>query len=166
MRDAERSKKVFICSNSRRWQGASCYLLAMCLLCVQGCRSTSEPGDRAIASVLISGNTPGQIRDAALEVFTANGYKTVDSSPGNLVFEKPGGHMTNFTYGSWLGDDPLWIRVKASILPAGEMTYRFGCSAFLVKDKGGSTEEQSPLGRVHRRSYQKLLDEVAVRFQR
>ncbi|HZR19310.1 MAG TPA: hypothetical protein VFE51_18625 [Verrucomicrobiae bacterium] len=166
MRDAKTSKNLFIWTRSRRWQGASCCLLAICLLLVQGCRSTSEPGDHAIASVRISGNTPGQIRDAAVEVFTANGYKTVDPSPGHLVFEKPGGHMTNFTYGSWLGDDPLWIRIKAAVLPAGEMTYRFECSVFLVKDKGGSTEEQSPLGRVHRRSYQKMLDEIAARFQR
>lgn len=117
-----------------------------------------------MASVLISGNTPGQIRDAAVEVFSAHGFKNMDSDPSNLIFEKPGGHMANISYGSWLGDDPVWLRVQAIIQPAGEMSWRLGCSVFVVRDRGGSTEKQTELSRVHKHSYQKLLEEIAARF--
>ena len=141
--------------------------LIACLLLyagAAGCRSTEKSAAERFASVVISGNTPGQIRDATMEVFGRNGYKTVDSSPGNLVFEKQGSHMNNFVYGSWLSDDPVWIRVKAAIVPAGEMRYRLQCAAYMVRDKDGSTEEQLALTHVHHGAYQKMLDEVAERF--
>ena len=129
-----------------------------------GCSSTEKTATGGFASVVISGNTPGQIRDVAVAVFGENGYKTVDSSPDNLVFEKQGSHMNNFVYGSWLSDEPVYIRVKAAVLPAGEMRSRLECRAYMVRDAGGSTEEQLNLSNVHKGTYQKLLDEVAKRL--
>jgi hypothetical protein len=149
---------------SRIGLGVRCVMVA-CLLLMMGCRST-EKSPKPFASVTITGNTPGQIREAATDVFHSNGYHASEPAPGKLLFEKRGGAMSNFAYGSWLGDDPVWIRVKALIMPAGEMTYRLQCSAFMVRDRGGATEEEVALTRLHHGSYQKLLDEVANRLTR
>jgi hypothetical protein len=140
--------------------------LAVCLLTMVGCKSAEKNGSAGFASVVLSGNTPGQIRDAAVDVFGADGYTAAQKDPGNLIFEKKGGGMNNFAYGSWLADDPVWIRVKAAVVPAGDMTFRLQCSAFMVRDKGGVTEEEVRLTRIHRGRYQKLLDQVVKRFER
>jgi hypothetical protein len=147
---------------SHRTAAARCLLIASLLL-LSACRSTDQNGPTPLASVLISGNTPGQIRDAAGEVFLANGYKVRESPDGTMIFDKPGGSMSNFAYGSW-GGDPVWIRVKASVLPAGEMKNKLQCAAFVVKDRNGSTEEEITLSHIHSGPYQKLLDQVAARF--
>jgi len=72
--------------------------------------------------------------------------------------------MNEIAYGNWLGDIPVWVRVKASIISAGEMTYRLQCQAFMVRDKGTGAEEEVALGALHRGSYQKLMDKVAQRL--
>ena len=140
-------------------------LLICCLACASGCRSAGAHSAGGFASVVISGNTPGQIRDAAVEVFARDGYiATQKDDPGNLVFEKEGSKMSNFAYGNWMGDTPIWMRVKAAIVPAGEMRSRLQCHAFLVRDRGSAAEEELPVSRLHRGQYQKLLEEVAQRF--
>ncbi len=140
-------------------------MLITSLLVLSACRSTeTTTGPTPLASVLITGNTPGQIRTVTTDVFRENGFKAVESDTGPMVFEKQGGSMSNFAYGSWWGDDPIWVRVKASVVPAGEMTYRLQCIALVVRDRNGSTEEELSLSRLHHHSYQKLLDEVARRF--
>lgn len=131
-----------------------------------GCRSTDEPVSASFASVLLSGNTPGQIRDATVAVFVDNGYKARQTGPDAMVFEKEGSRMSNFAYGSWLGDSPVWIRVKASAVPTGEMKCRLSCTAYLVRDIGSAAEEELPVSHLHRGPYQKLLDEVARRLAR
>jgi hypothetical protein len=145
-------------------RAAASFLLITSLLLLSACRSTEKIGPTPLASVMISGNTPGQIRDATTDVFHANGFKASDSGSGPMLFEKQGGSISNFAYGSWWADDPVWIRVKASVVPAGEMNYRLQCFAFVVRDKNGSTEEELQLTQLHHHSYQKLLDEVARRF--
>jgi hypothetical protein len=118
----------------------------------------------SFASVTITGNTPGQIGDAAVEVFKNDGYKVAQRNSDRLVFEKEGTKMNNFAYGSWIGDTPVWVRVKGSIVPAGEMTFRLQCTAYMVRDIGGSTEEEIAVSGLHRGQYQKLLDEVAKKL--
>lgn len=145
-------------------RAAATILLIASLLLLSACRSTEHSGPKPLASVLISGNTPGQIRDAATDVFRANGFKVSESANGTLLCEKPGGSMNNFAYGSWLTDDPVWIRVKASVVPAGELNNRLQCFAFVVRDRNGATEEEISLSHLHHGRYQKLLDEVAARF--
>lgn len=141
------------------------WLTALCLIS-SGCRSTEKSGDGPFAAVLISGNTPGQIRDAAVEVFVGNGFKSIATAPTDMVFEKQASRMSNFAYGSWLGDDPVLVRVKAAVIPVGEMKFRLECTAYLVRDRGGATEEQIPVSRMHRGTYQKMVDQVAQRFSR
>ncbi len=146
-------------------QLAMLLFLVTCLLSTSGCSSTKTTPSGGFASVIISGNTPGQIRDAAIAVFYHNGYIATRKDPGNLVFEKQGSGMNNFAYGSWLGDTPVWIRVKAAILPQGQMTCRLECRAYMVRDRGGATEEEIAVTKLHKGQYQKLLDEVVKKFQ-
>lgn len=143
-----------------------CRLLLLApLLLLAGCHTTEKKGPSPLASVVITGNTPGQIQDAAIDVFRAKGFKEREQGPGRVVFEKLGGSMNNLAYGSWLGDDPVWIRIKASVVPLGEMKYELQCFGFIVTDKNGAMEEEKPLSRVHHRTYQKVLDDVASRFE-
>jgi hypothetical protein len=131
-----------------------------------GCHSTDSSSPARFASVVISGNTPGQIRDAAMEVFGDNGYRAASTDPSAMVFEKEGSSMNNFAYGSWLGDSRVWIRVKAGIIMTGERRNLLECTAFLVRDIGSAAEEELPVRGMHRGQYQKLLDQVASRLNR
>jgi hypothetical protein len=139
-------------------------LVAFCLVAASGCRSTDKSASGGFASVMISGNTPGQIRNKTVEVFRADGYKVARSDPDHMIFEKEGSGMNNFAYGNWVGDTLVWVRVKASVVAAGEMTFRLQCRAYIVRDIGGSTEEEIPLSGFRKGPYQKLLEEVARRF--
>ncbi len=139
--------------------------VAFCMLSSLGCQSTDKPASASFASVVISGNTPGQIRDAAVAVFSAKGYKVTQTDPAGLVFEKEANRMNNFAYGSWLGDAPVWARVKAAIVPMGEMAFRLQCHAYMVRDRGSSTEEEAALSSLRKGPYQKLLEEIAARFK-
>jgi len=142
-----------------------CFLIG-CLISGLSCRSTDEAASSGLASVTISGNTPGQIREAATDVFLRNGYQVARTDPATLVFEKQGSGMSNFAYGNWLGDEPIWMRVKVNIVPAGEMTFRLQCSAYIVRDRGGATEEELAVSKVRKGKYKKLLEEVARQFTR
>ena len=136
-------------------------IYALCVLGCLGCQSTDKPASASFASVVISGNTPGQIHDAAIETFRQNGYKAVRDDQADLVFEKEASRMNNFVYGSWLGDTGVWLRVKAAIVPLGEMTYRLQCNAYLVQDRGSATEEETAVSHLRRGPYQKLLNAIA-----
>jgi len=72
--------------------------------------------------------------------------------------------MNEIAYGNWLGDIPVWVRVKGSVVPLGEMTYRLQCQAYMVRDRGTGAEEEVALSHLHKGSYQKLLDKVAQRL--
>jgi hypothetical protein len=138
---------------------------AFCVLASLGCQSTDKSASASFASVVISGNTPGQIRDAAVEVFGENGYKATQTDPAKLVFEKEGSRMNNFAYGSWLADETVWVRVKAAIVPIGEMAFRLQCHAYMVRDRETATEEEVALSSLSKGPYQKLVDQVANRFK-
>jgi len=133
--------------------------LCLCAL-LAGCRSPGKPtAGPGIAMVEIHGSSPSEISARAEDVFRQNGYQLVHSGPNDLLFEREGSRMETFTYGSWL--DPLWIRVKAYIVPSAAATLRLECKAWMVTDKGGVTEDEVPVTHLH--PYQKLLDEVARR---
>ena len=140
---------------------AAILVLLICFLGLLGCQSTDRPASASFASTTITGNTPGQIRDAAVVVFQQDGYRATRVDPNSLLFEKEGTKMNEIAYGSWLGDVPVWVRVKASVVSLGEMTFRLQCSAFMVRDRGTATEEEITLSNLHKGSYQKLLDKVA-----
>jgi hypothetical protein len=135
----------------------------LCLTGGAGCHSTNMPAS-SFAATTISGNTPSQIRDAAVLVFQEDGYRATRADPAALVFEKEGTRMNEIAYGNWLGDVPVWVRVKASVVPVGEMSYRLQCHSYMVRDRGGASEEEVSLTGIHKGPYQKLLDKVAARL--
>jgi hypothetical protein len=128
-----------------------------------GCHTAEPPGGSYFASVEIRGNTPGQISEAAAEVFQAEGYEVATGGPTHMVFERKASGMNNFAYGNWL-DTAVWERVKASVVPVSEATFRLQCQAYLLRDRGGTTEEEIKLSGMRSGTYQKLLDKVAKRL--
>ncbi len=149
----------------RAWKLLALLALGLGAFVGGGCRSTPEPEAGGFASVLIGGNTPGQIGAMAIDMFNAHGYLAVESGQTHLVFEKKGSSLSNLAYGSWLGDTPVWMRVKVAIVPVAEATFRLQCQAYRVQDRGGALEEEVKIGRLHSHPYQKLLEEVAGRFR-
>ncbi len=129
-----------------------------------GCHTTKEEEAGTLASVVLHGNTPGQISQATCAVFQAHGYRVAEAGPTKLTFEKKGSGMNNLAYGSWMKDDPVWVRVRAFIEPAGEMTFRLFCRAWVVTDKGSAMEEEIKVRHSHHRPYDALLNEVAERL--
>ena len=101
----------------------------------------------------------------AEKVFADNGYRPPENAGRKFWFEKPGSGMNKFAYGDWVGDTQVWVRAKLNIASIGEARYRLECIPVLVKDKGGSTEEEIKISSMHHRPYQKLLDEVAARLK-
>lgn len=127
-----------------------------------GCKTadTADSGDQA--SVLISGHSEDEIRQAAATVFIGNQFQAAPSAVRELVFERKASHSSNFLYGGWLGaDEGLWERVKLTFLPKGDDTFVVGLNAYLVAYHGqGFFEEEKKRSRVHRSSYGKLLQAI------
>jgi hypothetical protein len=139
-------------------------LLALCLGAAAGCKTSDKSVTASFASVVITGSTPGQIRNVAVQVFDDNGYKVAQRDPRKMVFEKEGTRMENLAYGTWLNDKPVYIRVKASVVSAGEKSFCLQCMAYMVQDINTSTEEEIAVKHYNRKPYQKLLDDVAKRL--
>lgn len=114
-----------------------------------------------MASILVSNSSPGAVSGATIDVFENNGYKLARRDKELLVFEKQASKMSDLAYGNWT-ESRVWSRVKVTVKPDGENAVQLHCTGFLVRDKGGATEEEiKPYGRG---PYQKLMDEVAARF--
>src|SRR2546429_4200796 len=136
----------------------------LCGLIGSGCRSASQKSAGGFASVVIQGNTPGQIRTAAMDVFSEHGYKVADAKSSNPVFEKQASRIDNAAWGNWTGAG-VWIRVRVFILPVAEATFRLQCKAVLVRDRGQAAfEEEIKLRNFQAGPYQELLDEIAARL--
>src|SRR5437868_4638504 len=78
----------------RSWM-AACVAVLLCGLISSGCRSTGKQNAGGFASVVIQGNTPGQIRKATFEVFSEHGYKVADARAPNPIFEKQASRIEN-----------------------------------------------------------------------
>ncbi len=148
-----------------RWSRSLLHLIGSGILAGRGCHSTSKSAPSGFAAVRIADCTPAQISYATVQVFREKGYLVAHGGLTNLVFEKKAGEMSNIAYGNWLGDTPVWERVKADIMPVGETVCQLECTAFLIRDKGGATEEEIRLSKLHRGPYQKLLEQVAGRVK-
>jgi len=134
-------------------------------LATAGCGTFDKAPASKFAAVRIQGNTPGQIRDAAAEVFRDHGFR-VTLGKTNLVCEKEGSGMDNFAYGNWMGGEPVWLRVKATIVPLSEATFRLQCLAYKVRDKGSfAFEEEVQVSRMSSRPYRKMFEEVAAKLR-
>jgi hypothetical protein len=142
-------------------------LLSAASLGLIGCKSLDKPNSASFASVRIQGRTPEQIRDTTFAVFKQDGYAVVPTPLPNMVFEKEGSRWNQIAYGSWVTDEPVWIRVKASIVPLSGDASRLQSTAFIVKDKGDKVfEEEVRLRNNHSKPYQALLDKVLGQFKR
>lgn len=151
----------------RLWLGVA---LAQVGLLAAGCHTTeksaaAQAAGEGIAAVQIRGNTPGQITEAAAQVFEEHGYTRGSRRSSTLIFEKKGSKLSNLAYGNWTGGIPIWTRVKLAIISTGEAEYTLQCNAFHVRDKGGATEEELRIGKLNSGPYKKLLEEIAARFK-
>jgi hypothetical protein len=139
-------------------------LAGLLLLLTTGCQTDKPPSAR-FASVQITNNTPGQISQMAVTVFTEQGWKVAHGGIYKLVFEREASTLNQVAYGNWEEDKRLGTRVKASIIPVREMVFRLQCHVFMVRDMGSPAfEEEVKLFNVSGHAYQKLLDEVARRL--
>lgn len=150
-------------SASRAWLVPS-GILALTIL-FPACSTTEQAQRRVLATVEIHGNTPGQIQPVTIEVFQKDGYQLAQRTSTEMVFEKLGTGWHNLAYGDWMGT-AIWVRVKLQFVPTTDQGCRIDCRAYLVRDKGGATEEELPVGKSHHKDYQKVLDELAARFEK
>ena len=83
-----------------------------------------------------------------------------------MVFEKEGSRWDQIAYGSWVNDTSVWIRVRVSMVPLSDGSFRLQCQAFKVRNKGDPlTEDQVRIGNSQSKPYQALLDKVAERLK-
>jgi hypothetical protein len=133
------------------------WLLAAVLFA--GCKSTN-PDTLALSSIVLRGNTPGQINHAVEQVFSRHGFKKMNSTVTTMVLEKKAPLSTDLAYGGWMST--ITIRVKTKIVPMSEGVYRLECNAARVEDAGQNLEEERKMGRSKHKEFDKLLQEVAV----
>ena len=139
--------------------------IGLCIssLALAGCKTNSNPNAAYFASVELHGNTPGQIAQVARAVFEDHDFFVARHTYTELIFEKQASKMDNLAYGNWIADKPVWLRIRAQIVPISEAHFRLQCRPFLVLDKNEVMEEEiKPNFRAG--PYQKLLDEVALRL--
>lgn len=141
-------------------------LIASGVLFSTGCSSDSDKksANTRFASVEIFRNTPRQIDDMVVQVFRAHGYETERKKWPHSVFEKKASKFDAFEFGTWDDDIPLYERIRVSILPVGDETFRLDCQAFMVKDRGMALEEEVKVSHRKNKPYQELLEEVAHRL--
>jgi len=149
----------------KKWRGVRLILAWSCALFFAGCASSGKPASARFASVVIHGNTPGQIGNVAIEVFRVNGYEAVQTGLTSLVFEKEAKGLSNFTYGNWANETPLFSRVRVRIVPVDEGTFRIECQAYMVRDRRSSIEEEIKLSSLKRHPFQAMMDKVAQRLR-
>ena len=135
--------------------------LGLCGLLSSGCRSAHPTASGGSAVMVIEGKVPDEIGDVIAEGFRHQGYTLVRRDKAGLTFEKEGSAMSNFAYGSWLGGTTVWVRVKVSIVLAGDAGSRLECRGFRVTNKGDAIEEE-----VELRSgpWQKIVADAAHRL--
>ena len=139
-------------------------LAGICALFMCGCSTTNTAGEKdknSTASVQIHGISVGAVRGAAIDVFEGHGYKVGRMDRETVVFEKVASKWDNAAYGNWT-EAQLYSRVQVTAQAMDQSTVRLSCQAYLVRDKGGATEEQ--IKPYRKGSYEKLLEEVAGRL--
>lgn len=131
---------------------------------VTGCRS-SQSGAGGFASVMISERSAGEIRTAAVSVFTEHGYEAMFSMGDELLFEKEGSRANEIAHGGWL-DSAVRERVRGRIVFLSPGKYQLQCQAYHLRSPGDRVlQEEVKLKNFRRPPYQKLLKEVAARLK-
>ena len=138
-----------------------------CGLFSAGCH-LGQPASASFASVIISGKSAGEIRDATVAVFRENGYQVFASAQG-LIFEKEGTKANSIAYDGFVGSHygaVTIIRVRVELVDLGNGAQRLQCQTYMVSGAGDSFfENESRLANFRSGPYQDLLDEVAKRLK-
>lgn len=138
--------------------------VAVGLLVTAGCGAT-KPASASFASVVITGHTVNEIRNAAGEVFSADGYRVLVRG-NEMKFEKEGSRAKQLAYEGFDDSGPVNIRVLARMVELPEGSIRLECNAYVVKSPGDPTfEEVIKLQNVRSHPYQELLDKVAAKLK-
>jgi hypothetical protein len=139
--------------------------LVVVALGAAGCGTFDKQKAEKFASVKIHALSEREIRTAISDVFRDHEFKVILTKT-NVICEKEGSAGDNFLYGNWVGGEPVWVRIKLTIVPMMEGAYRLQCLAFKVRDKGSlAFEEEVQVSGMGSHHYQKLLEEVADRFK-
>jgi hypothetical protein len=143
----------------------SALLWAAASLALLGCKSLTKSDPASFAAVRITGHTPEQIHAATMAVFQQDGYEAARVARSELVFEKEGSRWDQIAYGNWVDSNPVWIRVRVSLVPLSDGVFRLQCQAFRVRDKDDTVpENEVRLKNNHSKPYQALLDKVLGRL--
>ncbi len=142
----------------------SMVLMTVLLLFGAGCKSTSDGSNGGFASVVVHGNTPGQVLQMAEQVFAENQYVVALDGPNRLCCEKKASGMSNVAYGNWMAGSPLWQRVRVSAIPLSEAVVKLQCQAYYVRGRGETVEEELPISKLRNGPYEKLLQETSRRL--
>ena len=128
------------------------------------CHTPTESKHEDIDQLRVRTSDPAQIREAALDVFHEQGYKASVANLAKMIFEKKGSKFDNAAYGNWVGEQPIWIRIKVLVLPITEGVYQLEYTAYYVRDKGEKAfEEEVEFNHLASHSYRKLLEDVVRR---
>lgn len=130
---------------------------------ISGCAGREiVPGKaKGMAWVEISGKTPEQVAEAAKKVFTGDGYELIEHNSSELVFEKPGSRMQDFSYGGLLSQDGVWVKAVLKITPKGTDTCWVSCDAYMVKNRDDDFfRDETKVLKLFGREYQRLLNRV------
>jgi hypothetical protein len=142
------------------------FLLPLLALTFTGCGTFDKPSAAQFASVLIEGHSAAQIRDVTARYFREQGFNVPVMSRTNVVVEKQGSSGDNVVYGNWMGGEPVWLRIKLTIVPVHDDLYRLQCLAFHVRDKGSMAfEEEVQVSKMAAHHYRKMLEEIAGRLR-
>jgi hypothetical protein len=145
--------------SNRRCTAAWALLIASLLL--NGCRTAPPAAEGSLAWVEIAGSTPARIREAVTAVFREDGYHRVTDSAVATIFEKPGSGMNNVAYGGWTSK--ITIRVNVEIDSQVTGSHLVHCEAFMVRNAGDHSIEDSQKIHFRHGRYQDLLNRVKVR---
>jgi len=126
-----------------------------CIL-LSGCQ-TIHPGWSSMAYVEIEGVPLGLVREAALEVFTSEAYEVALNRANKLHFVREGNAHERLQYACY--QETLDMRVEVTFESYGEDSVLVRADAFAIV--GGFGRKETPVMRIARRPYRRLLERVA-----
>ena len=130
-----------------------------------GCQSTSNQDAVHFAFVEIHNRSLKEIMETTRAVFVEKGFHSVPPSE-DIVFEKQGSRMNQLTWGGWLGDDKVAVRVEGEVVTLSETSYRLQCKVKMVHNAGDPFfEEDVRFKHFKSKPFQAILDEVARRLK-
>ncbi len=119
--------------------------------------------------MFIANQSPEEIRKAAIAVMESNGYQTIQSANGTLVFEKETTRDEQIASAGLIGaheGERAIVRLRIGLQKFGAGSYLLDGKASVVTSPGDPVHEQShALFAFKNGPYQKLLNDVKVALQ-